>query len=77
MYTHTSKMDVAGFASAKEVPLKITDVFVLPRGMDDGRYPWIFMSYIVSSETTGGITNSMRRDVCGMLDMVSSTALFI
>jgi hypothetical protein len=69
-YTYTSKMDVSGFSSSRETPLKITDIFVLPRGSGDERMPWIFMSYIVSSASPTDLTTSMRRDVCGMLDMV-------
>lgn len=67
-FTHTTKMDVSGFSKTHDTPLKIAEILVLPNDAADQRKPWILMSYIVGQRNTG-ITDSLRRDVCAMLDV--------
>lgn len=74
-YTHTTKMDVSGMSSKKDVPLKIAEIFVIP---SDETFRagtmWLLMTYIVAPVSSGkadSLRNSLRRDVCAMVDVDS------
>lgn len=63
-----------GFDKARDSPLAITDMYVLPTDISGKRMPWIFLSYVVATDKDGNdtpITETQRTDVCGILDVES------
>lgn len=76
IYTSTTDYIVSGFDKARDFPLAITDMYVLPADKTGKRMPWIFMSYVVATDKDGDgnvdnipITETQRVDVCGILDI--------
>ena len=76
IYTSTTDYIVNGFDKARDFPLAITDMYVLPTDKTGKRMPWIFMSYVVATDKDGDgtvdnipITETQRVDVCGILDI--------
>ena len=70
-FTNTRKMDVVGFSKKSDVPLKITEIYVIPgdEAMRGSSNTWMLMSYTVARHGEGSITTSLKRDVCVVLDI--------
>lgn len=78
-YVSTTDYKVKKLDKLRDIPLSITDMFVLPTGGTHRRKAWIFLSYVVATDLNEDgaaddampITQTQRVDVCGSLSVTS------